>query len=590
MYSLGKLMKQWAFLHFHLLKKLIKCENKYFSADSEVAFFMPITPILVRIEVHDDSIFLNWQDSESEVMSSKNNEASVAENAEVCGRRSYHSLSIEFYKSCSNASLPLPDNGDCQDDSADKQEVFESIPFSCGNPFIESTKGILHIYKPNESSTASPGQILCMLCVPTTLSSHNLLQFLSPFCSAIKQIRIIRDGTPDAYMVLIYFKDAELCMEFYELLNGTPFNSIEPDICHLVFVARVEVLKSSNGGNWPVDGYTELPTCPVCLERMDESVNGILTVLCNHSFHASCLSQWSDSTCPVCRYYQTPELIRNQKCATCGKSDDLWICLICGNIGCGRYVEGHAIKHFEETQHTFSLEVGGQRVWDYVGDNYVHRLIQGKSDGKLIQFDRAAHGLDDIQNEEKIEAVTLEYTYLLTSQLDSQRKFFEEKLANVEKLACVQIDTLEDELKRLLKECQKLKSDLHSSTTDKCQLEKKNRILTSKYENALKQLSDEKQMNKCMLQNQDEYKSTIEDLKEKLSKITKEKDQEIAELQEQVHDLLVHVEAKTKLTEAGNAVVEELQEGRIFVGPSNISSTNQNPAASSRKSNRRRRN
>ncbi|OUC40736.1 BRCA1-associated protein 2 [Trichinella nativa] len=300
-----------------------------------------------------------------------------------------------------------------------------------------------------------------MLCVPTTLSSHNLLQFLSPFCSAIKQIRIIRDGTPDAYMVLIYFKDAELCMEFYELLNGSPFNSIEPDICHLVFVARVEVLKSSNGGNWPVEGYTELPTCP------DESVNGILTVLCNHSFHATCLSQWSDSTCPVCRYYQTPEPIRNQKCASCGKSDDLWICLICGNIGCGRYVEGHAIKHFEETQHTFSLEVGGQRVWDYAGDNYVHRLIQGKSDGKLIQFDRAVHSIDDIQNEEKIEAITLEYTYLLTSQLDSQRKFFEEKLANVEKLACVQIDTLEDELKRLLKECQKLKSDLHSSTTDK---------------------------------------------------------------------------------------------------------------------------
>ncbi|KRX58104.1 BRCA1-associated protein, partial [Trichinella sp. T9] len=524
--------------------------------DSRVAFFMPITPILVRIEVHDDSIFLNWQDSESEVMCSKNNQTSVAKNAEVCGRRSYHSLSIEFYKSCSIASLPLPDN-----DNSDKQEGLESIPFSCGNPFIESTKGILHIYKPNESSTTSPGQILCMLCVPTTLSSHNLLH------SAIKQIRIIRDGTPDAYMVLIYFKDAELCMEFYELLNGSPFNSIEPDICHLVFVARVEVLKSSNGGNWPVEGYTELPTCPVCLERMDESVNGILTVLCNHSFHATCLSQWSDSTCP-----------------------DLWICLICGNIGCGRYVEGHAIKHFEETQHTFSLEVGGQRVWDYAGDNYVHRLIQGKSDGKLIQFDRAVHSIDDIQNEEKIEAITLEYTYLLTSQLDSQRKFFEEKLANVEKLACVQIDTLEDELNRLLKECQKLKSDLHSSTTDKCQLEKKNRILTSKYENTLKQLSDEKQMNKCMLQNQDEYKSTIDDLKEKLSKITKEKDQEIAELQEQVHDLLVHVEAKTKLTEAASAAVEELQEGRIFVGPSNIS-TNQNnlPASSSRKSNRRRR-
>ena len=25
-------------------------------------------------------------------------------------------------------------------------------------------------------------------------------------------------------------------------------------------------------------------------------------------------------------------------------SQDLWICLICGNIGCGRYVGGHSHK------------------------------------------------------------------------------------------------------------------------------------------------------------------------------------------------------------------------------------------------------
>lgn len=27
-----------------------------------------------------------------------------------------------------------------------------------------------------------------------------------------------------------------------------------------------------------------------------------------------------------------------------------------------------------------------QRVWDYVGDNYVHRLIQSKTDGKLVEL------------------------------------------------------------------------------------------------------------------------------------------------------------------------------------------------------------
>lgn len=41
---------------------------------------------------------------------------------------------------------------------------------------------------------------------------------------------------------------------------------------------------------------TELPKCTVCLERMDESVNGILTTLCNHSFHSQCLQRWDDTT------------------------------------------------------------------------------------------------------------------------------------------------------------------------------------------------------------------------------------------------------------------------------------------------------
>lgn len=45
----------------------------------------------------------------------------------------------------------------------------------------------------------------------------------------------------------------------------------------------------------PLSGHTELPNCPVCLERMDESVDGILTILCNHSFHGECLAKWGDT-------------------------------------------------------------------------------------------------------------------------------------------------------------------------------------------------------------------------------------------------------------------------------------------------------
>ncbi len=33
------------------------------------------------------------------------------------------------------------------------------------------------------------------------------------------------------------------------------------------------------------------------------------------------------------------------------------------------------------------MELGNNRVWDYAADNYVHRLIQNKTDGKLVQLD-----------------------------------------------------------------------------------------------------------------------------------------------------------------------------------------------------------
>lgn len=79
----------------------------------------------------------------------------------------------------------------------------------------------------------------------------------------------------------------------------------------------------------------------VCLERMDESVDGVLTILCNHAFHANCLIKWGDSTCPVCRCVQTPELAESSVCMECEGTEALWICLICGHVGCGRFVDSN---------------------------------------------------------------------------------------------------------------------------------------------------------------------------------------------------------------------------------------------------------
>ncbi len=78
---------------------------------------------------------------------------------------------------------------------------------------------------------------------------------------------------------------------------------------------------------------------------MDESVSTVLTILCNHTFHGSCLAQWEDFTCPVCRYVQTPEVQAEQRCSECRSSEDLWICLICGYVGCGRYAKNSSFNY-----------------------------------------------------------------------------------------------------------------------------------------------------------------------------------------------------------------------------------------------------
>eukprot|EP01049_Picozoa_sp_SAG25_P015415 SAG25_NODE_3124_length_1208_cov_0.811542_2_plen_91_part_00 len=82
----------------------------------------------------------------------------------------------------------------------------------------------------------------------------------------------------------------------------------------------------------------------MCLERLDPHASGILTVLCNHSFHSDCLRKWGDSSCPVCRYCQTPETLA--ACGVCGRHDALWMCLVCGFVGCGRYEEGQVRQVF----------------------------------------------------------------------------------------------------------------------------------------------------------------------------------------------------------------------------------------------------
>uniref|UniRef100_A0A3Q3R961 BRCA1-associated protein n=1 Tax=Monopterus albus TaxID=43700 RepID=A0A3Q3R961_MONAL len=440
-------------------------------------------------------------------------------------------------------------------DSPSKQ-LPDQISFFSGNPSVEIVHGIMHLYKTNKMTSLTEdvrrSAMVCILTVPATMTSHDLMKLMAPFNDVMEHMKIIRDSTPNQYMVLIKFSTQADADSFYTACNGHQFNSIEEAVCQLVYVERAEVIKSEEGASLPVMELTELPKCTVCLERMDESVNGILTTLCNHSFHSQCLQRWEDASCPVCRYCQTPEPVEENKCFECGVQENLWICLICGHIGCGRYVSRHAYKHFEETQHTYAMQLTNHRVWDYAGDNYVHRLVASKTDGKMVQFECEG----DTCQAEKIDALQLEYSYLLTSQLESQRIYWENKIVHLEKETAEEINNMKAKFKETLERCDNLEQRFGDITKEKQNIEKKYTQLNGRMVKLSQELKEEQEMNRYLRANQTQLQSQLAE------------DATIAELQEQLRDVMFYLETQQQIEHLPPEARSEIQEGQINIAAS----------------------
>ncbi|KAG0025571.1 hypothetical protein BGZ82_009955 [Podila clonocystis] len=507
------------------------------------------------------------------------------------------------------------------------------------------------------------GTAVCVLAVPTYMSPGDFLNFVGPVRQSVSHFRIIRDSVPNRFMVLMKFRTSEATAEFYRRYNGKAFSSLDPEICHVVYLKSIEIragcmppyafpffnddpfLQShspttttthpahestsssksrptsvydprlsshdttSNQDHADVDpelaalqmaalstadtpGLEELPTCPVCLERMDSSVTGLLTILCQHTFHCHCLSKWGEGSCPVCRYSQktvkgtpghrrtlggvgetnpdgTPVESEDQNiCAVCGTTENLWICLICGHIGCGRYQEKHAYSHYYDTSHLYALELETQRVWDYAGDGYVHRLIQNKTDGKLVELPSAVDGQLPSQHsvqvgQEKLDAIGLEYTYLLTSQLESQRLYFDAQMAAM----TAQLAQVNKEAKEWEKEAEALneknralaqmaeqleKEKMPALLKEKKAAEKRLDKLQEKLALLERQYEEEKEMNVGLRTNQDSFKEKLQ-----------VKEAEIEDLQEQVRDMMIYLDTQHKIE--ASPLKDELVNGTIEV-------------------------
>lgn len=528
--------------------------------------------------------------------------------------------------------------------------------------------------------------MVCISAVPTYFTATDLLGFLgSQNMAHITHIRILKSEKPNRFLVLIKFDDILKAAEFQHSFNGKPFNSMEPETCHALFVKTISV---DEGEQYGVEGdededededdlyglkedkkrreslipfllhdpftttsrekqkiqedieserLVELPTCPVCLERMDSSVTGLLTIPCQHTFHCQCLSKWKDDSCPICRYsinvsnqkvrrsvrrllefrrssstLQAPftiipntntntnnnnnnpmnlttigfgsSILENpDHCTQCSASENLWICLICGNLGCDRYAPlQHSLNHFIETGHCFAMDLETSRVWDYVGDNYVHRLIANESDGKLVElpekngnnnivgpgifegFGSNPNGPQQIFNPklansngnnsngtfDKVDEVGFEYSQLLISQLASQREYYEGILNNGFE-GSGRISRKSSNLPLLETKVEELTDKLNTLTTTVIpKLENKIRGKDDKIAKLSRELIDSKSLNEG-----------LSDKVDFLSESKKELESKNEELGEQVKDLMFFLETQEKFKDKP----EEERDGQIIM-------------------------
>ncbi|RDW81066.1 putative RING and UBP finger domain protein [Aspergillus mulundensis] len=495
--------------------------------------------------------------------------------------------------------------------AAARRSYADNTEYGVSSGSVERTSGL----GSDSSSTLQPDEectTLCVLAVPSYMSASDLLGFVGEATmDDVSHFRMIRTARANRYMVLMKFRNGKKAGEWQREWNGKVFNSMEPETCHVVFVKTVEIQSvdpdvqgsispkqqvalpttsaqrpsvsstsqpSSIGSATlstkplapPTPSLIELPTCPVCLERMDETT-GLLTIICQHVFHCTCLQKWKGSGCPVCRYTQDdfrktsqslPFDDENVECSVCHSDVNLWVCLICGNVGCGRYDSAHAFAHYSQTSHAFAMDLSTQRVWDYVGDAYVHRIIQSKTDGKLVELPAADNSaLDppdwtDAVPREKLENMSVEYTHLLTSQLESQRAYFEGILERaVDKASQASAaassaqeaaDTATATLRSLETQHVKLASEtIPVLERDKSRAEKRAEKFEAMARKMEREWREEKAMNESLMARIEHLTSEVELLK--ASNI---------DLAEQNRDLTFFISGSEKLKDQGDEVVQ----------------------------------
>jgi BRCA1-associated protein len=342
---------------------------------------------------------------------------------------------------------------------------------------------------------------------------EDFLTFIEKYTPKIDFIRFIydketSDNEYEFLRAIIYFQDQDSTDNFYYDFNtkSFPFNKME--YIYSVFINKIDFYlsdtKESNSSS--IISYSdynniEQTCCPLCLEKVDTTSSGIHTYASLENF-----VRWTDykKYCRVCKKLTNKE---NEKCNKCmSDNNNIWTCLICGFNGCNRYELGHAVEHFKTTLHTYSMDIHDERIWDYLGDLWVHRIIkmnntkENTNDTIFLDNNIENSNESNINSKEfltRIENIISEYNFVLSNQLEEQRKFYENEINKLnerhDKILKEKI-----EIKNVLKD--KINKQNMSNDNNKKLIKEFNKKLTHQ-EKKMKDLEENIILNKELIDN-----------------------------------------------------------------------------------------
>ena len=188
----------------------------------------------------------------------------------------------------------------------------------------------------------------------------------------------------------------------------------------------------------------------------------------------------------------------------------------------------------------------------------MHRLIANKADGKLVELPSQGDQetpTSDMVSKEKMDRMAMDFGNLLTTQLESQRTYFQEEIAGLEATVREQAA----EVKRLTALNERLASDMHAATErmeasehDRKLVEKRAAQLSQKYAAALKDLSDERAVGASLASNQTTLEAQLA-----------EKNAQVTDLQEQLRDVMFYLETQQRVDASEHK--EEIQGGTVIM-------------------------